>query len=394
MPWGAIRALLSQSLYGGRIDNAFDNKILTSLVDQLFTPDCYGRDFPLFHDNDNNAGLTIPDETSADKFLEWIQKLPNVESPTWSGLPVNTERILRTQQTNHVLQKLLSIQDDSEDLASGSGAKSSGKQSWLTKLNSTVITLLDLLPSQLQLLTRTAALITNPLFRFLEREVTIASQLLEVVRTDLVNLREMTAGNIKSNNRLRELATEIYNDQVPKPWKRYVTVNLSCIEWIQDFKARLAQLADASTSTDYGKRGMWLGGLIYPEAYMTATRQAVAQDQKLSLEELELRLDIGNSEPRGEDSFGLKGISLEGAKYDIAGQKLEPTQDLNTSLPHSVMKWVKRDKNADETRLIEVPVYLNDNRNNLLFSVKLDRGNSSINSWYQRGTAFIAWNKA
>jgi len=37
----------------------------------------------------------------------------------------------------------------------------------------------------LELLTRTAQAITNPLFRFLEREVTVASQLLDLLVEDL-----------------------------------------------------------------------------------------------------------------------------------------------------------------------------------------------------------------
>ena len=44
---------------------------------------------------------------------------------------------------------------------------------------------MDKLPSQLELLNRTAQAIQNPLFRFLEREVTVASGLLDLVKGDL-----------------------------------------------------------------------------------------------------------------------------------------------------------------------------------------------------------------
>jgi len=39
-------------------------------------------------------------------------------------------------------------------------------------------------------------------------------------------------------------------------------------------------------SNDFGKKGLWFGGLLYPEAYLTATRQFVAQANGWSLEEL------------------------------------------------------------------------------------------------------------
>ena len=47
-----------------------------------------------------------------------------------------------------------------------------------------------------------------------------------------------------------------------------------------------------------------------PEAYVTATRQAVAQLHKWSLEELRLEIDLSNS--GDEDSFVVSGLKLAG----------------------------------------------------------------------------------
>lgn len=48
IPWDALRTLMSQSIFGGKIDNDFDNKILTSLVNQFFRPESFNLNFPLF----------------------------------------------------------------------------------------------------------------------------------------------------------------------------------------------------------------------------------------------------------------------------------------------------------------------------------------------------------
>jgi dynein heavy chain 1 len=61
-------------------------------------------------------------------------------------------------------------------------------------------------PLQLDLLQRTTQSITNPLFRFLEREITVASQLLDTVRGDLILLRELCTGERKTTNNLKSLA--------------------------------------------------------------------------------------------------------------------------------------------------------------------------------------------
>jgi len=46
--------------------------------------------------------------------------------------------------------------------------------------------MIERLPGQLDTLPRTEASIQNPLFRFLEREVIVASKLLDRVRADLI----------------------------------------------------------------------------------------------------------------------------------------------------------------------------------------------------------------
>ena len=62
--------------------------------------------------------------------------------------------------------------------------------------------------------------------------------------------------------------------------------------WIADFSRRLGQLANVATLDNLSNIEVWLGGLFFPEAYITATRQAVAHRKKWSLETLHMRLDI------------------------------------------------------------------------------------------------------
>ena len=62
--------------------------------------------------------------------------------------------------------------------------------------------------------------------------------------------------------------------------------------WISDFARRLGQLTQIAGLDNLSNVEVWLGGLFFPEAYITATRQAVAHRKKWSLETLRLHLDI------------------------------------------------------------------------------------------------------
>jgi len=80
---------------------------------------------------------------------------------------------------------------------------------------------------------------------------------------------------------------------IPVHWRRYkVHKVMSVSEWIPDLARRLAQLDNLSSLDNLSNVEIWLGGLFFPEAYVTATRQAVAHRKKWSLETLNLRLDI------------------------------------------------------------------------------------------------------
>lgn len=52
--------------------------------------------------------------------------------------------------------------------------------------------------------------------------------------------------------------------------------NISVTAWVSDFIKRVEQLKVLSASKDFGQSGLWFGGLLFPEAYLTATRQSVA----------------------------------------------------------------------------------------------------------------------
>lgn len=80
------------------------------------------------------------------------------------------------------------------------------------------------------------------------------------------------------------MLSELVRGIIPKSWKRYTVPNeTTVIGWITDFSQRIKQLQQVSSIVAQGGARelqtltVWLGGLFNPEAYITATRQCVAQ---------------------------------------------------------------------------------------------------------------------
>jgi len=117
---------------------------------------------------------------------------------------------------------------------------------------------------------------------------------------------------------------------------------------------------------------VWLGGLFFPEAYVTATRQSVAHKKKWSLETLTLRLDL--ERVNDPSAFIVDGLALEGASW--ATDQLVLNDGDTVRLNPSQLRWVQVDDSARDGQ-VNLPVYLNNDRSDVLFTVDLPFDRSS-----------------
>lgn len=173
--------------------------------------------------------------------------------------------------------------------------------------------------------------------------MTVGSKLLALVKSNLEEVRAVCEGRVVASSQVKALAKELYNEQIPALWKKYNVYTLPCSEWILDFQKRIEQFSELITKKEnYQKHGVWLGHLLYPEAFLTATRQFVAQKHTWSLEELELKaqLYVPNTEV-SDDSFLVYGMHIEGAQWDIATQALCPSDEISVPLGPVLFTWIR-----------------------------------------------------
>lgn len=412
LPWDAFGTLLGQSIYGGRIDNDFDQRLLQSFIDRLFTKKSFEAEFPLVTNVEGEQGknISIPDGVRREQFIQWCEKLPDYQSPSWLGLPNNAEKVILTNLGESTCVKLLKMRlnSEEEELAYTPDSHTEEVQmssdirpQWMKSLQQSVRNWINILPQKINPVKRTKENIKDPLFRFFEREVNLGARLLQDIRQDLASIMEVCEGNRKQTNDLRSLIETLVKGVIPKSWKRYtVPKELTVINWIVDLAERMKQLQNISNITN--KNGtkelktlkVWLGGLFIPEAYITATRQFVAQANQWSLEELYLKVTIAdqNSNLQADDcSFLLNGLKLQGAV--CSNNQLSLVDTITTDLMDVCLRWSKIDPRnppvlgKDDVTL---PVYLNQTRCELLFTLDMSTtGVVPARSFYERGVGFV-----
>lgn len=107
IPWRALQTLLSESIYGGKVDEPEDQKALTDLVMKYFTPQAYEVDYMLV--DGEPGGLQIPDVKQMTQFMQWVHTLPENEPPTWLGLYEDAQKTMRIEEGDRVLASALSL---------------------------------------------------------------------------------------------------------------------------------------------------------------------------------------------------------------------------------------------------------------------------------------------
>lgn len=62
--------------------------------------------------------LTVPDQCKSHKdFQKWVREVDTIETPSWSGLPNNVEKIVRQRQATKLITNIKLIQGTGDDLA-------------------------------------------------------------------------------------------------------------------------------------------------------------------------------------------------------------------------------------------------------------------------------------
>lgn len=354
----------------------------------------------------------MPDGIRRDQFLHWIEALGDRQTPSWLGLPNNAENVLLTTRGTDLLASLLKmtiLEDDDELAYAGvddhNGAPdeiSQSRPAWMVSLQQSASVWLSLLPETVPTLRRTLDNIKDPLYRYFEREVNSGAKLLKRVRTDLTDVILICKGEKKQTNYHRNMVSKLVKGIIPELWLTYtVPKGATVSHWSTDLAHRMKQLQEVSHCVaQYGAGELknltvWLGGLFNPEAYITATRQCVAQANSWSLEELTLRVSVADDEGATEQGgFNIKGLKLQGG--ECRQNVLYLSTLIMNELPLTTLWWMRTEDNIrhnapPNTTPITLPVYLDATRAVMLFTVDLNAAPSlSAHSFYERGVALLS----
>ena len=383
--WVNVRYMITEVLYGGRVTDDFDRRLLRTYGEEWLCPDMLEPGFE-FHE-----GYSIPGATTVEEYLRYIDGLPRDDSPEIFGLHVNADIAYRTTEADELLTAIGAVHPKD---ATGSGVI---RDEVLKKV---IVELAGRVPAPftqqmvMSCITSQGGM-TIPLNVFLSQEIDAINGVLSLVHDTLTSLSAVFNGTAVMNRDLKAALDALRDGVVPPAWLEISWPSSALSFWLTDLLARTRQYD--KWLNEGAPPVMWLSGIFNPPGFLTAVKQGGARLNGWALDEVDIRTevtrvsagDVKNSATDG--SVCISGLFLEGASWDTRKGLVDPTtKKLCTEMPVlrvSAVRNLKLDEN-----MYQCPVYRTGKRckEDFIFNVTLKSPTQySPSFWTLRGVALL-----
>ncbi|XP_011803966.1 PREDICTED: dynein heavy chain 10, axonemal [Colobus angolensis palliatus] len=316
IPWGSLKYLIGEVMYGGRAIDSFDRRILTIYMDEYLGDFIFDTFQPFHFFRNKEVDYKIPVGDEKEKFVEAIEALPLANTPEVFGLHSNAEIGYYTQAARDMWAHLLELQPQTGESSSGIshddyiGQVAKDIENKMPKVFD-----LDQVRKRLGTgISPTSVVLLQELERF--------NKLVVRMTKSLAELQRALAGEVGMSNELDDVARSLFIGHIPNIWRRLAPDTLKSLgNWMVYFLRRFSQYMLWVTEGEPSV--MWLSGLHIPESYLTALVQATCRKNSWPLDRSTLFTQVTKfqdadevNERAGQGCF-VSGLYLEGADWDI-----------------------------------------------------------------------------
>ena len=366
IPWGSLKYLIGNAMYGGRVTDDYDRRVLLTYLDE------YMGDF-LFDDNHkfifaktNSYEYELPLYKDKDELIKILDQLPTSDSPVAFGLHPNAEITYFTNDAKQIWRNFLAMQS-----VGSSGGNNLEQVRYITGIADDILgkSEFDIDVEKLRLEAIDKYKTLSPSQVVLYQELERFKKLSDEIVVSLNDLKRALSGKIGMSETLDLLSVSLFNGFLPKNWAKLAPMTQKKLgSWINHYMRRKEQYLS------WIKREpavMWLSGLHIPESYLTALVQAACRAKQWALDKSTLFTTVTKivdpKEVTEKPEFGcyVQGLYLEGVSWDIEMKciKKQSPKELIYEMPIIKINPVEANKLKLKDS-IKVPVYVTQNRRN------------------------------
>nr|CCA14061.1 PREDICTED: similar to hCG1811879 putative [Albugo laibachii Nc14] len=315
LPWGSLRYIIGDAMYGGRVSDEYDRRILTTYLSEYMGDFLFDDCQPFFFSRSGYDYRLPSSGSSIDAYIETVDHLPLTNSPAVFGLNSNAEIGYYTSMSKTVWKDLISLQPRSAENTSG--------QSREDRIAQVAMEIQSQLPQSFDVsAVRKQFTAPSPTQIVLIQELDRWNALNARMSTSLQDLSKALVGDIGMSDELDALGNELYDATIPKMWRMLSPdTEKPLASWFSHLLNRYNQYAE--WIKDGELKVVWLSGLSVPESYLTALMQATCREKKWALDKTTLYTKVtsyvnkSEIQPSGSEiGCYLYGLILEGASWD------------------------------------------------------------------------------
>ncbi|XP_069340704.1 dynein axonemal heavy chain 14 isoform X1 [Eulemur rufifrons] len=259
IPWKALRYLLGEVIYGGRVTDSWDKRCLKTLLYKFCNPEVMKDDFGFYRDE---LCQPVPKGASLEDCIHIIQSLPDDDPPEVLGVHPEAIRSCREIQSQEFIESLIAMQPRATTTATLKIRLEQSNDELVMEMSSDMLKRLPLTvekegaagaASTLKGIMSSSVweslsenvkghdpLIHCVLLTFLNQEIRRFDKLLFVIHKSLKDLQLAIKGEIILTQELEEIFNCFLTMRVPTLWQKHAYLSCKPLSpWVNDLIQRL-----------------------------------------------------------------------------------------------------------------------------------------------------------
>eukprot|EP00756_Hemistasia_phaeocysticola_P023549 Hpha_TRINITY_DN15900_c0_g17::TRINITY_DN15900_c0_g17_i1::g.73779::m.73779/K10414/DYNC2H, DNCH2; dynein heavy chain 2, cytosolic len=382
--WQTIYGVLENAIYGGRMDNDYDVRLLVTYLEQYFNDDVITTDGKRATALRHHKGIVVPASRRQADFMHIIHGLPEMDHPATFGLPLNADRTVMKNQVKEILTNLQRLRHvvDASKLT---------REEWIDRVQP--------ITQQWEQTCRphSDALSAHPpkprepgpTDGFVYNELLNALELVRAIQETMAGIDRVISGTALLTAELQSDGAHFIAGTVPLRWEKFEGPShiLAFLKVLVSKAVALTSWFDRSRQGTLLSSPVRLSELIRPQTFLNALRQETARKTGTPLVSLRLACSWEGRLQNCKLPVTMEGLFIQGARWGSKGLE-ELTTDCPSwsKMPEATVGWVDQDL-TDGSPYVGVPVYFTPTRETLLCELRIPCSSGDVDQWILAGIA-------
>ncbi|KAI8621722.1 dynein heavy chain and region D6 of dynein motor-domain-containing protein [Chytriomyces sp. MP71] len=384
--WPILHGLLENAIYGGRIDDTYDDLKLKAYLNLFFNDDVFtigGKAAT----KKLAKGIVLPTLSDHSEYVKLINELPEVDQMSIFGLPANIDRALQSLDSAAVISQIkvlrnFDIQSEKIDRERWSKELMPFLILW-KKLN----TGNDLIQKKVKSDSK-----VDPILSFLSLELASGIFIMQRIHSDLSLMSKTLRGTVLMTNDVLLICTSLLKAETPATW-------LAIWEGPEDPQEFLTSVVKNSLNSEElcvkAQSGalfaspLKMANLFNPIPFLNALRQQTSRKLKKPMDDFALFSTWKKAElAQAALPIAVDGLLLQGCNMDGAHLIEATADDASFSVvPIVHIAWMP--KTFILPSRMEVPLYVTSTREKLVGTLQVPCNEEEESKWILAGVAFF-----